>query len=523
MTRPGWLLLVALAGSLCLGQARADTTVHLSGDATPGGPQHFWAAFDVPAGTKELQIAHDDHSADDILDWGVYDERGAFRGWGGGNTEDAIVGEQASSRSYLAGPIAPGTWKVDIGKAKIVSAKASWTVDVTFRTTPALAAQPERAPYAPQPALRKDARWYSGDLHTHSKESGDAKPPIPDMIAFAKSRGLDFLELSDHNTTSQLDFYARYRDKDVLLVPGVEYTTYAGHANGIGATAWVDHKLGLEGATIDAAARAFHAQGALFSINHPMLDLGDLCIGCAWKLDLPATAIDAVEIETGGWRQAGVIFGRRSIEFWDAICATGRHAAAVGGSDDHLGGQGTGYRDSPIGSPTTLVFAQELSVQGLLDGIRKGRTVVKLQDPTDPMIELDADGRDGDFIAARHTVLHARVTGGTGLAFHFVVDGAPEEDVAIDKDPFTLDRPMDAPESGETRVRAEVWSETAPRTVTSHLWLRTGPASYGAGTVAGGGCSCGAAGSPLAGGGGVALWLCALFVRGRTRPSRRRA
>ena len=487
-------LAALLASALAPAVARADTTIHLSGDATPGGAEHFWVPFEVPPGTKEIQVAHDDHSPDDILDWGVYDEKGAFRGYGGGNTEDAIIGELASSRSYLVGPIAAGTWKVDVGKAKVVSAKVGWTIDVTFRAAPTLAPQPLRAPYAPQPALRKEARWYQGDLHAHSIESGDAKPPIPDMIAFAKSRGLDFLELSDHNTTSQLDFYQQYRDGQVLLLPGVEYTTYAGHANGIGATKWVDHKLGLDGATIGGAVQALHAQGALFSINHPVLELGDLCIGCAWKHDVPIEQIDAVEIETGGWRQVGVLFGQRALAFWDGMCARGRHVAAIGGSDDHSGGKTASFRDSAIGSPTTVVFASELSAQGILDGIRSGRTVVKLQDPTDPMIELDAEGRAGDAIAAKRTVLHAKVTAGQGSLFHFVVDGVAGKDVPIDADPWTVDEPIDAPATGERRVRAEVWSDTAPRTITSHLWLRTGDASYG-----------GASGGVVRGGGGCAI------------------
>ena len=519
-------LAAALATVLFSVRARADTMVHLSGDATPGGPEHFWVPFDVPAGTKEIQIAHDDHSPDDILDWGVYDEKGAFRGYGGGNVEDAVIGELASSRSYLVGPIAAGTWKVDVGKAKIASAKVSWTIDVTFRSAPTLAPQPLRAPYAPQPALKKEARWYQGDFHAHSIESGDAKPPIPDMIAFAKTRGLDFIELSDHNTTSQLDFYQQYRDGQVLLIPGVEYTTYAGHANGIGATKWVDHKIGTDGATILGGVQSIHAQGALFSINHPVLELGDLCIGCAWKHDVPPEQIDAVEIETGGWRQVGVLFGQRAVQFWDDLCAKGRHVAAIGGSDDHSGGKPMSFRDSAIGSPTTVVFAEELSAQGVIDGIKKGRTVVKLQDPTDPMIELDAEGRDADSIAAKRTVLHAKVTGGKGSLFHFVIGGAPEKDVPIDADPWTVDRAIDAPAAGETRVRAEVWSDTAPRTITSHLWLRTGAASYGgsSGAKVEGGCACdtsrSSGASPTWAAAGALAGLAAMLAR-RARRVRR--
>src|SRR6185503_21319148 len=103
-------------------------------------------------------------------------------------------------------------------------------------------------------------------------------------------------------------------------LPGVEYTTYHGHANGVGATTYVDHLIGVDGWTIADAIAAFHAQDALLSINHPALDLGDLCIGCAWDHTVAPETIDAVEIETGGWMQAGSIFTPRAITFWDGLC-----------------------------------------------------------------------------------------------------------------------------------------------------------------------------------------------------------
>ena len=52
---------------------------------------------------------------------------------------------------------------------------------------------------------------------------------------------------------------------DILLVPGVEFTTYDGHANGIGATEYVDHRVGFGNVTIIGAAQRFAEQGALFS------------------------------------------------------------------------------------------------------------------------------------------------------------------------------------------------------------------------------------------------------------------
>jgi hypothetical protein len=81
-----------------------ETVVTLDGDVPTGEETHFFLPFDVPAGTGEIEVAHDDLSATNILDWGLDDPNG-FRGWGGGNVEPAIVGVDAASRSYLPGPI----------------------------------------------------------------------------------------------------------------------------------------------------------------------------------------------------------------------------------------------------------------------------------------------------------------------------------------------------------------------------------------------------------------------------------
>ena len=55
-----------------------------------------------------------------------------------------------------------------------------------------------------------------------------------------------------------------------------------------------------------------------------------------------------------------------------------------------------------------------------------GRTVVKLQGPDDPMIELSSSQPiTGDTISARTTTLRAVVTGGLGGELRFVHDGQP--------------------------------------------------------------------------------------------------
>ena len=317
-----------------------------------------------------------------------------------------------------------------VGKAKVRELPAHYSVRITLRATPTLAPQTARQPYAAPAPLETGARWYAGDFHVHSRESGDARPPISQVLEFAASRGLDFVLLSEHNTTSQLSWYAAEQaaHPQVLLLPGAEFTTYAGHANAIGTTAWVNHRIGVEGATIAGAIENIHGQGALISINHPLLDVGDLCIGCGWHHVVDPRDIDGVEIQTG-------IFP--GLSFWEDLVAQGSHAAAIGGSDDHSAGQDLGQFDSPIGMPTTMVYAEALSVDAIVQGVRDARTVVKIAGPEGPMIDSALTGqRVGDTVFADQSTLAATVTAATGMTLHEVKNGATVETVAISGDPF---------------------------------------------------------------------------------------
>lgn len=472
-------------------RASAEMTLVFDGPVPEAGPDHFFVPFSVPAGIAEIEIRHDDRSADNILDFGLDDPRG-YRGWGGGTEEPAIVAEQAASRAYVPGPLWPGSWRVVIGKAKLVSSPAVYHLEIVLREKPTLAPQPERRPYRAVSPLAAGRRYYAGDFHVHSRESTDARPSLEQITRFARQRGLDFVEISDHNTVTQLDFFAaaQANSPGLLLVPGIEYTTYAGHANAIGATQFVEHKLGQEVAgrklTIDDAAAAIHAQGALLGINHPVLDLGLSCIGCAWRQPLSGAAIDAVEIGTGGLRQGAFLFTGAALRFWDALLAQGHRVAAIGGSDDHLGGSGSGRMDSPIGDPTTLVLADELSVAALLDGIRRGRTVVKLQGSDDPMIELGVQRQDGsapgDTVAVRSVVLQARVvSSGTspvassGGLLRWVRNGEIIDEQPVTSDPFVATQ-LVTPQPAAT-TRAEAWRveleiEGLIHTVTSPIYIR---------------------------------------------------
>jgi hypothetical protein len=486
-----WIAIGLLVG-VKTAQAQPPCSIRLEGEVPDDPATHFFLEFEVPEGIVEVEVQHDDLSAQNILDWGLDDPNG-FRGWGGGNSEPTIVGIEAASRSYVPGPIPTGTWEVVVGKAKIVETPAAYDVCIILRTEATLPPQP-RAPYQDPGVLDDETRWYAGDFHVHSRESGDARPTIDETLEFAQGIGLDFMMLSEHNTNSGLTLYASVQPDfpALLLVPGVEWTTYAGHANALGAVDWVDHKPGVGGVTAASAIQQYHDQGALFSINHPTVPGGNFCIGCPWEIPVDPTSIDGVEVQSGIWA---------AVDYWEQICADGSHAAAIGGSDDHSGGQASGALDSPIGTPTTMVFADALSVDAILEGVRSGRTVVKINGMDGPMLETELSGeRVGDTVFADTGTLSVIVTGGAGQTLQIFKNGAVLQTLAIASDPFTHETSVEAPAQGEDRYRHQVTIGNTPQTVGSYVWLRAadGNGMPDGGTPDGGtepgetssGCSC---------------------------------
>lgn len=481
-----------LAATLC-----SATPVHLEGDVAAAGGDYATVAFDVPAGTQEIRVAHSDGSATDILDWGVWSPDG-FRGWGGGLTDDAVIGVDQASRGYLPGAITAGTWTVVIGKALLDGDGGHYAIDVTCSATQSLPAQP-RAPFSPV-VLAPARAWYRGDFHVHSVESGDASATFDQIAALARQQHLDFVNLSDHNTVSQHALAAAYlaAHPDLLLLRGAEITTYAGHGNAVGLHAYVDHRIGYQGRTIGGVLDDVAAQQAIFIVNHPRLELGTACIGCAWHHDdTDWSKVAGIEIITGNWSLAVSGFVPQVIQMWDGLLDQGHRIAAIGGSDDHTAGQNEGPTGSPIGSPTTLVLADNLSEAAIVAAVRHGRTIVQLRGPDDPVVDATMAtagggsaeiGDDVDGIDRVRVAVH--VTGGGGTFAQLWRNGAQVGDSVPVTGADTTVELDDVPGAGDFRYRVELVAGSNQRVVvTSHFYVH-------AIDSAGGGCGCRTGGDP---------------------------
>lgn len=389
------------------------------------------APFKVPAGVERLTVefAYTGREDRSVIDLGLRDPL-RFRGWSGGNKNRFTVSEADATPSYLPGPLPAGTWRLVLGVPNIRKvSKAAYTARIWFDRAPATFAGFSEAPLKTGPA------WYRGDLHTHTGHSdgscastaGKRTPcPVFRTADAAAARGLDFVAVTDHNVTSH---FAALRELQphfdgLLLIPGREVTTFEGHANLFGPTAFVDFQLGSARAP-DAAAilKQVEAHGGLFSINHPGMPSGEACMGCGWTAAVDFSRVAAIEVVNGGGlAQTGSAEGPLSaIPFWEARLNAGFRIVGIAGSDNHDALLPAGKAPA-IGTPATVVRARELSQIAILDGIRAGEVFIDVEGKADRLLDVTAQAGANTAVmggslrasAGSAVALSVRVTGVAG-------------------------------------------------------------------------------------------------------------
>jgi hypothetical protein len=443
----------------------------LQGHLAVGQDEFLLLPFRVPPGIGQVHVAYEISDAipadkagwgkGNIVDVGLFDPRGAtfptapgFRGWSGSFRNTFTVGAEATP-GYLSGPIPPGDWCVLLGLYQLTPQGCDYCLVV--RLTPdagmdGLATESDW-PLDPTP-IAQGPRWFRGDLHAHSHHS-DGTAPLTDLVAATQAQGLDFLAVTEHNTVSHLPALralaaeAGRGPAPLLLIPGMEVTTYHGHANVWPVTGWTDFRCQRdeEMRTVRELARE---RGALFSVNHPKdggppWKFGDLCDP------------DCIEVWGAPWFTSNY----QSLAVWDRLLRAGRRVTGVGGSDKHQGPFNGELGWYEVGTPTTWVWADELSIPAIAAGLQAGRVLISAG-PAGPHVTLTAevDGSTatiGDTlpVAAGETVrLTCRVEGGAGGLLR-LVSARRVLEAPISADDFTH-RCEIAVEEGERYVRAEV-------------------------------------------------------------------
>lgn len=402
-------LAAALAAAALSGAAAPDLV--LTGTIDGADHQTYREApFTVPTGVTRVTIRFEyDKSSHTVIDLGLLDPE-RFRGWSGGSKALFTLSPNDATPSYLPGPVIAGQWRLLMGVPNARAGSHShYSASIWFDRGDRHAASEAANP----PPLRSGPGWYRGDLHMHSAHSDGSclsqsgvRVPCPAFrtVEAAAAAGLDFIALSDHNTVSHMNDLRElqpYFDK-LLLIPATEITTFHGHIQAIGLDRFIDFRLGTPAvpnptALAEAAAHA----GAILSINHPNSPSGEMCMGCGWTApDTDYGRIQAIEAVNGSIAD-GPLSG---IPFWHARLNEGFHLTGIGGSDSHDPDAPDGK--PPVGHPTTVVHAANLSQAAILDGIRAGDVFIDTQGTRDRLLEVEA--RDGT----------TRVAMGGTLALH---------------------------------------------------------------------------------------------------------
>ncbi|MBV9928457.1 MAG: PHP domain-containing protein [Acidobacteria bacterium] len=330
--------------------------------------RYVYVPFEVPRGAARVRVSYEYPRASgaNTIDIGLFDARG-FRGWSGGRRAEFSVSQAEATPGYLAGALPAGRWRVILGLYKVAPAGVDVKVGISVETGKAVPGP--RAPRTssgsinlPRETAGGRPRWFAGDLHTHTVHS-DGEWTVQGLAAAARAAGLDFIFVTDHNTSSHhadVD-EANAASRQTLVLRGEEVTTYGGHANawGLPAGGWVDFRVRPgDAAAMRTVAASAHRLGALISANHPAA----LCGGCSWSYREALKEFDAFEVWNGEWDATD----EAALKMWDGLLQRGLRLTAVASSDTHR-------EQNPVGRPTTHVSAGGLTQASLLDGIRRGR------------------------------------------------------------------------------------------------------------------------------------------------------
>lgn len=423
--------------------------------------QYYNIPFEMPARVRRLdvryeysqQVDSDPHiTGGNTLDIGLFDQRGAdypgrgFRGWTGSARQAFFITPHDATPGYLPGPLDPGVWHISLGFYKSAPEGCHYTVTLRFEH-----GDTDQPPVLPRMLTLANSHatlqarangWYRGELHCHSYHSdGDASPR--EMVDFARSLGLDFLAVTDHNAISHLVDLAALDPGDLVLIPGCEVTTYKGHWNVWGLDEWIDFRTLTPDLMRQSIRRAVDL-GYLTSCNHPRR------MGPPWEFT-EVTGTHCVEVWNGPWH----IFNSDSLSYWESRLRAGERLVAVGGSDGH-------YLHRPhiarIGTPTMWIHCPEPpTAANLLAALRSGHAFIS-DAPDGPQLYLgSADTLMGDTVARPPSgtlEVRVRAVNGAGLQVALYGAGGPLADAIISSDDQM--RTFSVPVGTTPYVRAEL-------------------------------------------------------------------
>lgn len=288
-------------------------------------------------------------------------------------TRQVIVGKKAmmTSPTVLPQEQLSGHWRILFFITGIGNSEEEFGISYEIIANESKVSESEIDLLTEVPKVKRKGDWVKGDLHTHTLYS-DGRMTRKKNLEVAKQQQLDFFAATDHNIVTAI----WPKDTDVLVIPGCELTTEFGHCNYWGVTKEIlnitDAEKMLKPATIAQLIEENEGEGIL-SINHSFLHPWE------WQVDIPIRLITAYEIINDPTNPDNDGATKKALAYWTKLWNSGWKITGVGGSDSHMlptEHYPDANQPSIMGDPSTFVHVKELTEENVLDGIKKGATIV---------------------------------------------------------------------------------------------------------------------------------------------------
>ena len=227
--------------------------------------------------------------------------------------------------------------------------------------------------------MKMSMKWIPCELHTHTVHS-DAQHTLLEMAEKARELDIEWIALTDHNTTS-----GHLEREDVTLktglqiIKGLEWTTFHGHMLTLGISKYVDWRnLGIQ--DIDKGIKGVHEQDGVVGIAHPFRVGSPMCTGCYWEYEIKDwNEIDYIEVWSGVFPSIKQT-NQRAFNWWTDVLNAGYKVSATSGRDWH--------HSNPVDGPLSITYLglpdSESKLEGdeletaLVSAIKKGAISVTL-------------------------------------------------------------------------------------------------------------------------------------------------
>ncbi len=194
------------------------------------------------------------------------------------------------------------------------------------------------------------------DLHCHSRFSADGVAEPEDLVKMAREKKLNGFAITDHNTCACVEYFLQkgLMNKEglpvdgLLIIPGQEITTAEGHLLALGITL-----PDLKGIPAIEAVQLIHQAGGIAIPPHPY----DF-----FRAGIREPVLDTLEIDALEVFNAATTLKRYNKHAFEYAQKRGLPMTAASDAHDSVA----------LGTAYSILEAEEFSVKGVIDAIRKG-------------------------------------------------------------------------------------------------------------------------------------------------------